>query len=315
MYNYCTLFDSNYLTRGLAMYESMKKYSHDFHLYIFAFDDQSYNLLRKLNLELITVVSLKEFEDEALLKVKGERTKAEYCWTSTPSIIKYSIEKFNLDNCTYVDADLYFFADPSVLIEEMNDRSVLITEHRYTKKYDQSKKSGIYCVQFMTFKNDERGMKVLDWWRNACLDWCYNRHEDGKFGDQKYLDDWTERFEGVHVLENLGGGVAPWNVQQYDILAEDFKLIFYHFHYFILLEDGKIDLGIYKLTKQEIEYLYIPYIKHLQLIEKKLLQMGTTGFSGVAQRDKWNPRVFMKKIKRNLIGTYNVYDKKKLIKK
>ena len=48
MYNYCTLFDSNYLTRGLAMYESLKKYSSNFHLFIFAFDSKSYDLLKKL---------------------------------------------------------------------------------------------------------------------------------------------------------------------------------------------------------------------------------------------------------------------------
>ena len=50
MYSFCTLFDSNYLTRGLAMYESLKKYSDDFYLYIFAFDDKSYELLVNLNL-------------------------------------------------------------------------------------------------------------------------------------------------------------------------------------------------------------------------------------------------------------------------
>ena len=105
MYNYCTLFDSNYLTRGLVMYESLKKYSDNFHLYIFAFNDSSYNLLIKLNLEFLTVISLKEFEDEELLKIKDSRSAGEYCWTCTPSIIKYSIETYGLDNCTYLDAD------------------------------------------------------------------------------------------------------------------------------------------------------------------------------------------------------------------
>jgi hypothetical protein len=87
-------------------------------------------------------------------------------------------------------------------------------------------------------------MKALKWWRNACLDWCYARAEDGKFGDQKYLDDWLTRFSGIHVLINLGGGVAPWNVSRYNFFYKDqnvygteingnkkFKIIFFHFHH------------------------------------------------------------------------------------
>ncbi|MBU1013191.1 MAG: glycosyl transferase [Bacteroidetes bacterium] len=314
MYNYCTLFDRNYLTRGLAMYESLKKHSANFHLYIFAFDDQSYSLLKKLNLESITVISLNEFEDEELLKVKSDRTAAEYCWTSTSSIIKYAIETYKLNCCTYLDADLYFFSDPSVLIEEMGEKSVLITDHRYTKKYDQSAKSGIYCVQFMTFKNSQDGMKVLNWWRNACIDWCYARHEDGKFGDQKYLDDWTERFKGiVHVLENRGGGVAPWNIQQYDLSDKNFKLVFYHFHYFILLENNQVELGIYKLKEQDIQILYVPYIKHLKKITERLLNPGENDFNGIARKKPFSWRTPLKFIKRKIEGAYNVYDIKELL--
>ena len=109
MRNLCTLFDSFYLSRALVMYDSLIKTNFDFHLYVFAFDQLSYDILQKLNLEKITTVSLSEFEDEKLLSVKNIRTKAEYCWTSTPSIIQYSIKKFNLPDCTYIDADLYFF--------------------------------------------------------------------------------------------------------------------------------------------------------------------------------------------------------------
>ncbi len=287
MYSYCTLFDSNYLTRGLAMYESLKQYSADFHLYIFAFDDKSLNLLQKLDLECVTVITLKEFEDEVLLKVKEDRSAGEYCWTCTPSTIKYCIEKYHLSSCTYLDADLYFYSDPSVLIEEMGKKSVLITPHRYTPEYDQSVTSGIYCVQFMTFKNDVKGMRVLNWWRDACNAWCYAKCEDGKFGDQKYLDDWTERFEGIHVLQHKGGGVAPWNVQQYRCMKknshyvgeviedhEHFECVFYHFHALKFLNRNTVDLGPYHLNKIIRQTIYKPYIEHLFRIAEMIESYG-----------------------------------------
>jgi hypothetical protein len=286
MLNFTTLFDINFVTQGIAMYESLKRHCDDFHLYMFAFCDESYDILTKLNLEKVTVISLKEFEDEELLKVKPTRTKAEYCWTCSSSTIKYCLEKFNLDHCTYIDADLYFYSNPKVLVDEMGDKSVLITEHRYTPDYDRTRTSGKYCVQFMTFKNDEKGLKVLNWWRDACLDWCYARIENGKFGDQKYLDDWTERFEGIHVLEHLGGGVAPWNIHQYDISKKGRKFnlietktqkkaefVFYHFHCVKILSSGAIDetkYNIYYIGDDKQELIYTPYVKNLVKISKKL---------------------------------------------
>ncbi|MFA6761022.1 MAG: hypothetical protein WCR69_08270 [Sulfuricurvum sp.] len=275
MYNYCTLFDSNFLTRGLAMYESLKMYSKPFHLYIFAFDDRAYELLYRLDLESASIISLKEFEDEKLLEVKKDRTPREYCWTSTPSVILYAIEHFGLGNCTYLDADLYFFSDPSVLIDEMGDASVLLTEHRYSPQYEKFRHtSGIYCVQFMTFKSDERGIGVLRWWREACLDWCYDRIEDGKFGDQKYLDDWTTRFDGIHVLKHLGGGLAPWNVSQYDLEDGSIEPIFYHFHNFKFIDDRAVYSGYYKFRDIEKKLFYEPYEKHLANIKTYLEGMG-----------------------------------------
>lgn len=51
-------------------------------------------------------------------------------------------------------------------------------------------------------------LKSIDLVENSCLDWCYDRYEDGKFGDQRYLDMMPDRFEGVHEIENRGVGVA-----------------------------------------------------------------------------------------------------------
>ena len=52
------------------MYESLKKFNSNFNLFIFAFDLKSYEILQSLNLEMVTVISLNEFEDKELLDVK-----------------------------------------------------------------------------------------------------------------------------------------------------------------------------------------------------------------------------------------------------
>jgi len=279
---FCTLFDSNYIASGLALYDSLEKVCTNFHLYIFAFDDISFKTLKRYKLKFATIISLSDFEDTELLKVKNERTKGEYCWTSTSSTIIYVLNNYNEEQCTYLDSDIYFFSSPSVLLEE-NDNSILITDHLYTKKYDQSKISGKYCVQFIKFKNDKNGLEALSWWRGKCLDWCYNRYEDGKFGDQKYLDDWVDRFDNVHVLNHQGGGAAPWNIQQFNIEIKDKQtllrnkktdklshLVFYHFHSLKYIEENKVDLGKYELSNDVITIIYKPYIENLNKIRKEL---------------------------------------------
>ena len=289
MLKFCTLFNTTYLSRGLAMYNSLKQHCEDFHLYIFAFDSNSYELLSKMNLEHATIVSLREFENERLLNIKGGRTAGEYCWTCASSTIKYCIAAFDLDHCTYIDADLLFFSDPTALVAEMGQQSVLITEHRYTPKYDQSATSGVHCVQFVTFKNNAAGMEVLNWWVDACINWCFNRMEDNKFGDQKYLDDWTTRFDCVHVLQHLGGGVAPWNVQQYSFNDkakavkgtvmegnENFDLVFYHYHDFHYLKGDNYCLSnpVYILDRNVVKHIYKPYAKALSIAKAQIFEVN-----------------------------------------
>jgi len=208
IYNFCTLFDSNYLTKGLALYRSLEKHCENFHLYIFAFDKITLEVLRKLNLSGTTVISLKEFEDDELIGVKPTRTNAEYCWTATSSTILYVLEKYKVESCTYVDADIFFYSSPKPIFDELRDKSILLTEHGYSTEYKRKLKfSGKYCVQFITFKNDKYGLTALRWWRERCLEWCFAHYEDGKFGDQVYLDRWPELFgDVVHVVRQVPFG-------------------------------------------------------------------------------------------------------------
>ena len=287
MLNFCTLFDSAYLSRGLAMYESLRTHSEDFHLYIFAFDDLTFKILINLNLRQVTVISLNQFENQKLLSIKKDRTTVEYCWTCTSSTIAYVLDNYKPECCTYLDADLFFYKSPSVMLKELNSaKTVLITEHRYSwlsRIYEQ-KRAGRYCVQFISFMNRENSRLILDRWINQCIDWCYSRFEEGRFGDQKYLDEWPTLYDNVMVSEQKGAGVAPWNINQYEINNYDnnltgtqkktktqFEIIFYHFHYVKFLSNGNIDLGWNRLPKKAINEIYVPYMRILMNIEKRLL--------------------------------------------
>ncbi|MCB9228522.1 MAG: glycosyl transferase [Deltaproteobacteria bacterium] len=304
MQHYCTAFDSAYLLKGIALYESMLRHTQSFHLYVIAFDSDCYRILRLLNYSHMTVISLSEFESDDLLQVKESRSAAEYFWTCTPFTIAYCLDHFALESCTYLDADIYFFSDPGILIREIPETSsVLITEHRYTPCYDQTAVSGKYCVQFMTFRNNTDGRTVLRWWQDRCLEWCYARSEDGKFGDQKYLDHWPDLFKGVHELRHIGGGVAPWNVQQYRFIMGEKKtvfiqegsqdmlspLVFYHFHRLRFLSRGFADLGSYRLSSRVKLFIYQPYLRHLEEIRARVLEKDLLPSAG---KQKFSPAAY-----------------------
>lgn len=316
MNHYCTLFDSNYLTRGLAMYQSLAATDEEFQLYIFAFDVSTKELLSDMALPRVRVISLEEFEDDRLRKIKSTRSYREYCWTCSAFSILYAMTQFELEEITYLDSDLYFFKSPDVLLREFHQSGgdVMITEHRYTPEYDRSAESGIYCVQFMTFRNNENGRKILQWWCDRCAEWCYAKFEDGKFGDQKYLDDWTTRFDGVHVLKHLGGGVAPWNVQQYMIgenpTVNDIPVIFYHFHGLRWVSEHTFDLSLYRLPDEAVQYIYFPYLDALQAALESVRRLEKNFAKGFALSSQGEIKSVLRQIvsyfRRKMRGTYRV---------
>jgi len=271
-YDFCTLFDRNYLFKGLALHESLQRHVGDFTLWILCMDDIVYEVLEKMRLPEIKLISLAQFEDEDLLRAKATRTQVEYCWTCTPSLPLYLLNHVTgIEAITYLDADLYFFSEPAGVNREMVAGSIGIVEHRLSKAYEYfAENVGIYNVAFMVFKNDHYARECLAWWRDRCNEWCYFRHEDGKYGDQRYLDDWPERFARVVVLRDVGTGLAPWNLRSHRItmrgervFVDGQPLIFYHFHMFSIVGNGEqfrlVD-SFYRLGGRSVRLVYRPYV-------------------------------------------------------
>lgn len=282
MEHYVTLFDSLFLPQGLALHMSMERYVKNYTLWILCVDDKSHEVLTKLNLPNIRLLQLSNLETKALISVKPTRSKGEYCWTLTPFAPRFVFEADPaVARVTYLDADLWFCKHPAPIFREFDasGKYVLITDHAYASEYDSSATSGQYCVQFMIFTRN--GSEVVrKWWEERCIEWCFSRVEDGKFGDQKYLDDWPERFVGlVHVLEDKGLALAPWNAKRF---AHNMG-VFYHFHGLRIVTDKMVNIGFYALPSSLIQNIYQPYLVDLKKATKAL---GRVRFKCPAQDKK-----------------------------
>ena len=93
-YEFCTLFDVNYLPRGLVLYRSLERVCPDFRLRVFCMDAETERILDALALPKLAIVPLAELErhDPELLEVKPTRTQVEYCWTATPAVSPLRLE-------------------------------------------------------------------------------------------------------------------------------------------------------------------------------------------------------------------------------
>ena len=284
MFYFCTYLDSNYLVKGLALYRSLIRHTASFRFWVLCFDDLAYETLKVLSLPRVVPISLKDFEegDKELLQAQKNRSRIEYYFTCTPSLPLYILRNCpEVDVITYVDADLFFFSDPSPIYEELGDKSILIVGHRFPTHHRQLERFGIYNVGLLSFRRDNNALQCLNWWRKSCIEWCYDRVEDGRFADQKYLDDWPARFLKVVVLQHKGAGLAPWNVAGYSLGLENGRvlidsqcLVFFHFHGFKkigrLLYDP--NLALYGVHSDSIlkGHIYKAYIRELHSINRRM---------------------------------------------
>ena len=176
--------------------------------------------------------------------MRSSRSHAEYCWTASPAICMFVLEREpDIPMVTRLDVDLEFYDDPAPLLSELDARgSAMIVSHRLAPEFRSDPRAtaeagpGVHNAQFETFRRNRGGLAALGWWRERCIEWCYDRVEADRYGDQSYLDRLPDLFPRVHVLQNVGGGLGPWNVARYRLDSRDNRLfvdgvpvVFHHF--------------------------------------------------------------------------------------
>ncbi|MEK5379771.1 hypothetical protein [Niallia sp. FSL W8-0635] len=275
--NFCVIAGKEYCIKIMAVYQSLVKNSEDFNLWVCCTDAITYKFLNEKNLKNMHLIRVEEIENDQLRAVKQERMINEYCWTIKSFLIEYILKNNDIEQVLYCDGDMYFFSNPESIFTEWGTASIYLTPQRDLEWVEQ--KYGKYQAGIVGFRNDETGLAAVKWWKDRCLEWCSVVESNGRFGDQKYLDQLPIMYDNVRISTNLGVNAAPWNI----VYNNDFKislqgdkvfinndpLVAYHFSCITIYDSDKYDLwSMHQLNiqKEIMNYIYVPYLDHLEAL-------------------------------------------------
>lgn len=282
---YCTYSDKNYLLQLVTLLNSMNdKLIHDFACYVLCFDEVTFCTLNELKIKNIIPISSQDFLNKNPRQkiTLSNRNFVNYFYSCTPVIIRNVLEDNNTSakRVTYLDADLWFFADIEEYLREIQGYDVAIIKHSYKKTKDVS--HGIFNVGILTFTNSPNGIECLTWWEKKTFE--NTEYGDSVWGDQKYLDEFPKMFKNVKIVQNYGISAAPWNINHYKfnydneskriLLDEQYNLIIYHFARLIYINKYCfIPARRSEIKSDVLEHVYLPYFMALRstnIILKKI---------------------------------------------
>jgi hypothetical protein len=270
---FCTIITAKYLIRGLAFYNSLKTHARDFHLWIYCVDETSYHILNKMKLENVTLLPLAVLEDADIKRCKKSRKINEFCWTLKAPLVQYVLSNYDVDYVIYCDADIFFFEDPSIVLKNWVGYYFYICTQRDDPEFERI--HGRLQAGFIGFKKEKESLRILEWWRQKCIEWCLDepQPELERWGDQKYLDKVPLQFVGIMIENNLGINAAPWNIVLNNhfmvhnlngkVYVANDMLIFYHFGSMVFYNESEYDLWKLKPTDfndSVINNIYVPYL-------------------------------------------------------
>lgn len=261
--------------------------------YVLCLDDFTHAWLQRQGNAQVVPIALRELEDAdpELVACQSNRSRLEYFFTLSPCLPLYLLERYQMPFICSLDADMFFYQDPTPLFEQFADYSVLISEHYHSDPECQfDLKTGYFNVSFQAFRYNQTGMACLRRWREQCLEWCYHYCDErlGRYADQKYLDTWPTDYPGeVLTLRPRVAALATWNLNHYDLTyqqkalySDGEPLIFYHFHGLRFLDSwwiaNQFSWHQTRCTSVVRDHLYLPYLQQLWRIEHRLRKEGLT---------------------------------------
>lgn len=242
MKHFCTIITADHLYKALALYDSLVKYEEHTCLHILCIDDCP-NFPSNTGLRLYSINDISSIDSAKTIHAKYAKHPDKLRWSLKPVFLYHLINTLK-NKVIYLDTDLYFYRNFDFLFDLLNEHTVLLTPHHYSRDPTQAQnwfeanfRVGLFNAGFVGVST--QASALMEWWAACCAYRCEKNALRGTFDDQRYLDLLPVMDERVHILRHKGCNVADWNRQENPrqlknnevMLSGKDPLIFIHFNY------------------------------------------------------------------------------------
>ena len=210
--------DSNYLTYGLALRDSIKSNTEeDFLIHYLCLDEETKSALKSV--ENIKIYDMDCIENDPAFETLKENNPSRpgdlspFHWALASFFTDYLIQQVGLPNCLYCDTDICFYGDIRRIFDSVESDDVGLVTHKHVP-LDYMQSVGYYNVGVVYFSGSDESKKCLRFWRDCVVDKNNPYAEKfGTCGDQKYLELFPFICDDVkiNILDHTIGHAAPWN--------------------------------------------------------------------------------------------------------
>lgn len=270
--SFCTYFnDGLYLTKASVCIYTLLQQDPSAKMYALCFDKAAFNKISALKSDRVVPILMDVFEKKfpQLPSIANTRTRKEYFVTTKPFLPEYIFQEYGEDKTVFVDADMAFWGNPDEVFDVYKNYSLLVTDH----ELNPIPRAGRFNVGLVGFRNDDKCNEFLRWWQKKCIQWCkWDVGPNGAFAEQGYLNilhNQPSKFSGVLSCPQPGINLGPWNIAKHKVSKKDGKLVVdgkhnlitYHYHEFQMTGLDTFHPTGWKVTVNDIELLYKPYVK------------------------------------------------------
>jgi len=290
MYNISfTIVAKNYYGLACLLRDSIKVVSPDVKFYIFIVDEIEDQMIDADENVIVCKDSLclsHDLWDEMAFKYDI----TEFCTALKPLCFNYLFCEYSESKVIYFDPDIYVFSDITEIYKRLDSDFMLLTPHINFIERDYAGDlqenwllaSGVYNLGFVAFKCCDEAKKVIEWWTDRLIKYCYSDPSKGMFTDQKWMSFMPCFYDnGVSIIRDIGYNVAPWNFFEREVFLENNvyyikdrstnkikdKLVFVHFSGFDYKELNVGDRGNknirYMKVYEDVEVLFDFYSKKI----------------------------------------------------